>query len=93
MFQFYYDSSDEYQLYCILALSRQAKQTRSKVAVTEGGVGDSYVTIEMRSGRGNELSYNILLFGRELKRKNKPKKNEDEYDYDIRSLKKNEKEY
>ncbi|XP_056638783.1 uncharacterized protein LOC130446504 [Diorhabda sublineata] len=60
------DVSDEWYgdetIYCVRAISLKDKTEGSTAWITDGGVNHSYVSIEMQSGRGKGLEYNITVF-------------------------------
>lgn len=62
------DSFYGYKIYCVLALSRLAKSSHSTAHIIGGGVGESFVEIEIHSGKDEGLAYIILIFGRLLNR-------------------------
>lgn len=56
------------EIYCVLVLSRNAKETGSSVAITDGAVDTTYVKIAMSSGIGEDLAYDIFYFGNHSQR-------------------------
>ncbi|KAG5879912.1 hypothetical protein JTB14_014385 [Gonioctena quinquepunctata] len=51
-------------IYCVMAMSLIPQSEGSTVTIKEGGVGHSFVTLEMHTKRGHGFDYNINVFAK-----------------------------
>uniref|UniRef100_A0A6P7GH61 Uncharacterized protein LOC114338084 isoform X2 n=1 Tax=Diabrotica virgifera virgifera TaxID=50390 RepID=A0A6P7GH61_DIAVI len=60
------DNTNEWRgdanIFCVMVISEQDESKGSTARITEGGVDHHFITIELESGRGNALDYNIKIY-------------------------------
>ncbi|XP_072387140.1 uncharacterized protein [Diabrotica undecimpunctata] len=52
------------KIYCVTAISIKSAEKGSTAWISDGGVNHTYISIELESGRGHGLEYNVTIYAK-----------------------------